>query len=135
MNDAANAELTRPRRRLPRVKVDLSPGEVQAGPKRYRGHPATGAVLDEVSRAGRDCEAAEREADQLEGPALSLYRPATRSQWTSTPALKQRVIYIGEQVADPEAARVALKTHTLPSTARDAQQVPRGLWTVNENFR
>ena len=96
---------------------------------------ATGAVLDEALSlpAPDDREAAEREADQLESQLASI-GPVNEVAMDEYMRLKKRADYIGEQVADLEAARVALKKI---NAAIDRKMRNRFLVVfdkVNENF-
>ena len=133
VNDAS-AELTRARDAASAVKVDLGRLEVQVQ-NAIEAIQATGAVLDEALSlpAPDDREAAEREADQLESQLASI-GPVNEVAMDEYMRLKQRADYIGEQVADLEAARVALKKI---NAAIDRKMRNRFLVVfdkVNENF-
>ncbi|MCI2085587.1 MAG: chromosome segregation protein SMC [Olsenella sp.] len=133
VNDAT-AELTRARDAASAVKVDLGRLEVQVQ-NAIEAIQATGAVLDEalLLPAPDDREAAEREADQLESQLASI-GPVNEVAMDEYIRLKQRADYIGEQVEDLEAARVALKKI---NAAIDRKMRNRFLVVfdkVNENF-
>ena len=133
VNDAS-AELTRARDAAATVKVDLGRLEVQVQ-NAIEAIQATGAVLDDALSlpAPEDRESTEREADQLERQ-LSSIGPVNEVAMDEYIRLKQRADYIGEQVADLEAARVALKKINAAIDRKMRNKFLVVFDKVNENF-
>lgn len=131
---AAQAELEQERSRANDVKVEIGRLEVQVE-NAINAIIATGAVLDEALKLPEpeDRAAAERTVDQLKRQ-LDGIGPVNEVAMDEYQRLKERADYIGEQVADLEAARGSLKKITSAIERKMRNRFLVVFEKVNQNF-
>ncbi|WP_273396997.1 chromosome segregation protein SMC [Thermophilibacter mediterraneus] len=131
---AASAELDAAREAASEVKVDLGRLEVQVEGA-INAITATGAVLDEALLVPEpeDRDAAERRVAELRRQIESI-GPVNAVAMDEYQRLKERADYIGEQVADLEAARASLKKITAAIDRKMRTRFLAVFDRVNENF-